>query len=225
MRREMFVITVIFSIPMLVLLFSSVFAEDSYANWTAIIGMIVILFCPLLSWLGWVETPWPLVLAVDLSIFLHNLGLARFTRYYYETQWWDDLMHLVSTIILSVVVVCALLVIERYSKTIKVPRYWYPFFVFIMVMMVGVSWEVFEYAIDQVFATDMQHSLDETLDDLVSDVAGGLIGGIVAVLYLRMPASDRLIRSLGFKDNAIKIERWFNKRAEMERQRKEKGLS
>jgi len=222
MRRGMFIITVIFSIPMLVLLFSAVFAEDSYANWTAVIGMIVILICPMLSWIGWVETPWPLVLAVDLSVFLHNLGLARFTLYYYETQWWDDLMHIMAAIIMATLVVLGLMVIERYSKTIRVPRHWYLFFVFIMVMMVGVTWEVFEYAIDQTFATDMQHSLGDTLDDLVSDVAGGLIGGIGAAIYLRGRASEDIIDSLEFKDNAIKIERWFNKKAEMEEQRKER---
>ena len=222
MRRGMFIITVIFSIPMLVLLFSAVFAEDSYANWTAVIGMIVILICPMLSWIGWVETPWPLVLAVDLSVFLHNLGLARFTLYYYETQWWDDLMHIMATIILATVVVIGLMVIERYSNTIRVPRHWYLFFVFIMVMMVGVTWEVFEYMIDQTFATDMQHSLDDTLDDLLSDVAGGLIGGIGAAIYLRGQASEDVIESLEFEDNAIKIERWFNKKAEIEEQRKER---
>ncbi|MEM0449911.1 MAG: hypothetical protein QW520_08845 [Methanomassiliicoccales archaeon] len=211
MSRGMFYITSFFVMLVLIMFFSAISAGDSYAMWTAIMGLMVILICPLLSHLGIVQAPWPLVLAIDLSIFMHSLGLASFTLYYYNTWWWDKLMHVMTAVIVSAIVIMGLMVTERYSKNIRVPAFWIPFFVVIMVMACGVCWEIFEFLIDKSFGTNMQHSLQDTTMDLITDLIGGVIGGLVGALYLSRHTFEEFVEKLQIERAAKRVERILGK--------------
>ena len=53
-------------------------------------------------------------------------------------------------------------------------------------LAIGAMWEVFEFAMDQSFGTNMQKSgLDDTMGDLIVDMGGALIGAGSGYAYLR----------------------------------------
>lgn len=135
--------------------------------------------------------------------------LAPFSLYYYETDWWDKLMHVLTTVIIAAIVVMALMVVETYSKSIRVPSRWTPFFVFILVMMVGVTWEVFEFLIDKTFGTNMQHSLQDTTVDLATDLVGALIGALTGAIYLMRHTYQEFVDRLGIEMTAKRVDEFL----------------
>ncbi len=59
-------------------------------------------------------------------------------------------------------------------------------FAFCFGMTIGVLWEVFEFVIDQIFATNMQKSgLVDTMYDLIVDALGAALGSMAGYFYLK----------------------------------------
>lgn len=50
-------------------------------------------------------------------------------------------------------------------------------------MAVGALWEVFEYASDAAFGSDLSMGNADTVGDLLADAAGALAGGALMVLW------------------------------------------
>jgi hypothetical protein len=52
--------------------------------------------------------------------------------------------------------------------------------------MIGVVWEIFEFAMDQTFGLNMQKSgLMDTMEDLIVDCIGAAVGCSVGFVYLK----------------------------------------
>jgi hypothetical protein len=57
---------------------------------------------------------------------------------------------------------------------------------FTFAVAIGALWEIFEFAMDQIFGTNMQKSgLLDTMADLIVDCIGGLIGASAGYAYLK----------------------------------------
>ncbi|MEX2013811.1 MAG: hypothetical protein WD896_00450 [Parcubacteria group bacterium] len=118
-----------------------------------------------------------LYIALALVVILGALHFFAEAFYFYWTIWWfDTMMHLLAGI-------CGGLILVRFTWPLA-PLH-RAVFVLVGVLVVGISWEVFEYVFDIANAIDYW---SDTLIDLVADMTGA----IVAYWYVnaRIPGSS-----------------------------------
>ena len=67
------------------------------------------------------------------------------------------------------------------------PRHYLGLFVvtFALGVAIGGVWEIFEWASDAVFGSNLSMSNDDTVGDLISDTLGALAGGALLVAWAR----------------------------------------
>lgn len=76
-------------------------------------------------------------------------------------------------------------------------------FAFMFAVGMGALWEIFEFAMDQLFGMNMQKSgLIDTMWDLIVDTAGALVIALLGWVYLRTSGSDSFLERwiVGFID-------------------------
>ena len=116
-----------------------------------------------------------------LITFLFIISLITLKFHWYYTIWWFDMpMHFLGGVFLGLSV---LFVISKYLPRLIV----YStsglslntvILVFMLVLMIGLFWEIFELLNDHFFQLNQQNTLD-TVSDLFFDMSGGL----AAVVY------------------------------------------
>ncbi|MFO7710819.1 MAG: hypothetical protein R6V53_03580 [Candidatus Woesearchaeota archaeon] len=112
------------------------------------------------------------------------LFLGEIQNYYAVFPWWDTLLHGLSGIALGFV--GFLIIFSLYNNNrIKASPIMIALFTFSFAMMVGAMWEIFEFAVDQIFNQDMQKGLVDTMWDLIMDTLGALLVSIIGFFYVR----------------------------------------
>ncbi|HDP89548.1 MAG TPA: hypothetical protein ENN42_06275 [Thioalkalivibrio sp.] len=134
------------------------------------------------------------------------LFLGEIRSYYTRLWWWDIALHTSSGLLLGILGFLLVYVLNE-SKRVDVhmrPRF-VALFAFMFAVTVGVLWEIFEFAMDQLFGTNMQKpmlgdpsGLTDTMWDLIVDTLGALIISTLGWWYM-----SRKERSF--------IERWIRK--------------
>lgn len=115
-----------------------------------------------------------------MSIFLGEAINA------YETfWWWDAFLHTASGMILGFAGFLLLYIKVKQGKLIA-----NPFFLGVIIFSLGMAfggvWEIFEFAVDNLFGTSMQKSgLRDTMWDLVVDGSGALLMAYVGSHYIK----------------------------------------
>jgi 4-amino-4-deoxy-L-arabinose transferase-like glycosyltransferase len=114
-----------------------------------------------------------------------TIFLGEVFDFYNRFWWWDIAMHGGSAIgfgLTGFVLVFMMFQGDRFAA----PPSAIAFFAFCFALAIGAMWEVFEFAMDQSFGTNMQKSgLDDTMGDLIVDMGGALIGAGSGYAYLR----------------------------------------
>jgi hypothetical protein len=116
------------------------------------------------------------------------LGSAR--GYYSKFWWWDVVLHTSSGFLLGIAGFVTLFLLNR---TDRIPKGMRPIFVCFFgvtfAVFLGVVWEIFEFACDEVRpAWDMQSrksGVRDTMWDLIVDTAGAVIVAVMGYAYLR----------------------------------------
>jgi hypothetical protein len=122
-------------------------------------------------------------------VFL-SLFLGSAVNFYYHYWWWDIVLHTGSGFLLGVVGFVALFLLNR---TDRLPRDMRPiflcFFAVTFAVFLGVMWEIFEFAVDQLWpAVNMQSNetgVRDTMSDLIVDTLGALIVASMGWIYLK----------------------------------------
>ena len=138
-------------------------------------------------------------------LFVHRFGIAlpiRFTGaivafifatiflgeafdFYNRYWWWDIALHGGSAVgfgLMGFLFVFMLFEGDRYAA----PAWALALIALSFGVMIGVIWEIFEFAMDQLFGLNMQKSgLVDTMWDLIVDVAGAGLGAMAGFLYLK----------------------------------------
>ncbi|MFQ5624838.1 MAG: hypothetical protein ACE5FS_15750 [Paracoccaceae bacterium] len=121
-----------------------------------------------------------IVLFVFATIFLGE-AFDFYERYW----WWDVLLHGGSAVgfgLIGFLYVFMLFEGDRYAA----PPIAVAFVAYCFAVTIGASWEIFEFATDQIFGTTMQKSgLIDTMWDLIVDAIGAAIGAWSGFLYLK----------------------------------------
>ncbi len=127
----------------------------------------------------------PNVLITSAVIFIYGtIFLGEAVNFYEKFWWWDVLMHTGSALGFGLIGVIVLVYIFGRRKVATHPMM-LAVFSFAFALAIGVLWEIFEYAVDQFFGTNMQKSgLDDTMLDLIVDTVGAVIAAAAGYLYV-----------------------------------------
>jgi len=119
-------------------------------------------------------------------IFIYtSLFLGGVHDYYTKFWWWDVVLHTSSGIALGFIGFLILYVLNEEKKVSATPGV-IVLFAFSFAVALGAVWEIFEFAMDQWFGTDMQSSgIVDTMWDLIVDTAGALLTSVIGYLYLK----------------------------------------
>lgn len=145
----------------------------------------------------WAQIHVPATFMLAVVAFVGGtLFLGEVYGFYVRFWWWDILMHFGSAMgfgLIGFVIVFMLFQGDRFAA----PHWVLAFFAFCFAMMIGAIWEIFEFAMDQIFGMNMQKSgLVDTMTDLIVDMIGALIASLAGWLYLKgisAPGVHRLI--------------------------------
>jgi uncharacterized membrane protein YjdF len=142
-----------------------------------------------------VKIPYEFQLTTQLFVFA-ALFLGEVRSYYERFWWWDIVLHTASGLLLGVFGFLLVYVLNE-SRRLDIsmrPRF-VALFAFLFAVAGGAIWEIFEFSMDQVFATQMQKpmlgdpsGLTDTMWDLIVDTGGALT---VAMLGWRRMRSKR----------------------------------
>jgi len=149
------------------------------------------------------ELPLPLVVMIEVAIFLHAYGVLLMR--YDDIQVWDTVTHSVSSVTVSLCAFYALMAVSVFDPMINISRRWMPVFIIIVGMAFGAYWESFEFAVDEIWGTNMQYSPWDTLRDLLCDLGGAVAVAVYSYIYLKKRSKEDFIESLNIHPRLRKI--------------------
>lgn len=128
----------------------------------------------------------PLSFIGAFSAFVFGtLFLGEVYDFYERVWWWDIVLHGASAVgfgIIGFLFVFYLFEGDKYAA----PPWALALIAFCFALAIGTLWEVFEFAMDQLFGLNMQKSgLVDTMTDLMVDAVGALVGAGSGFLWLK----------------------------------------
>lgn len=171
-----------------------------------------------------IRTPRAISFVSVLFIF-GSLFMGGVVRFYDSIWWWDDMLHLLSGVIIGLI---GLLLFSRLNArtSMDISPVFVGLFVVTFAVTVGVVWEIYEFTLDAMIASNSQRwvsvlsspvigrgyqgpGLRDTMSDLITDFLGALIAGsYVVYLYSRNKKGviNIMGQTFGDKPDTIKSE-------------------
>ena len=121
----------------------------------------------------------------DKEIFLYYLFilLADFIgcvcNLYNNVSWYDIFVHFLSgmfTFVLATIIYR--MISNGNNKLLKI------LFCLGIVALIAITWEVFEFSIDSLAHTNLQHNQDTGVIDTMQDMIVAMLGGIISSIYI-----------------------------------------
>lgn len=139
----------------------------------------------------------------SITFIFCSLFLGEVRGYYDKFWWWDLALHSTSGLLLGMI---GFLLVHLLNETKSIALYMKPgfvaFFAFLFSIGIGMVWEIFEFAMDQLFGMNMQKpmlgdpsGLTDTMWDLIIDTVGALIISIIGYGYLKSRRKDSYLLS------------------------------
>lgn len=135
----------------------------------------------------------PVEIQVCTVIFIFaTLFLGEFRDFYGRFWWWDLVLHICSGILLGLLgFILLYLLNETEAVGMALRPAFLAFFAFCFAVALGALWEIFEFAMDQIFGMTMQKpmlgdpsGLTDTMWDLIVDTVGALVASVGGLIYL-----------------------------------------
>jgi uncharacterized membrane protein YjdF len=166
-------------------------------NWISmllIVAISVLICLPMIvGKLSKIDIPLPLGIFAILFIYAATF-LGEFKNYYVKFWWWDILLHTSAGIALGIIGFLILYMIYKAGKIQTSPKM-IAMFSFAFALSIGVLWEIFEFAVDQIWGPISNNAamqtvvngcgLIDTMKDLIADSIGALFSAIMGYLYLK----------------------------------------
>ena len=131
-----------------------------------------------------IQLPLSFLAAISLFFFA-TLFLGEIFDFYNKFWWWDVLLHGSAAVgfgIIGFLFVFYLFQGDRYDA----PPWALGVIAFCVALSIGALWEIFEFAMDEIFGLNMQKSgLVDTMWDLIVDTMGASFGAISGFLWLK----------------------------------------
>jgi hypothetical protein len=153
-------------------------------------SIMILTLAPLILRLP-VEIPTEVQIVAVLFVFA-TLFLGEVHGYYERFWWWDVVLHTTSGLLLGLV---GFMIVYILNEDSHVDLHMQPSFValfaFFFAVGLGAIWEIFEFAMDRFFGTNMQPAtagdpsgLTDTIQDLIVDTLGAAIVSLAGWRYL-----------------------------------------
>ncbi len=114
-----------------------------------------------------------------------TLFLGEVYDFYERFWWWDIVLHGLSAMGFGIVGFLFAFYLFQGDKY-AAPPWALALIAFCFALSIGTLWEVFEFAMDQLFGLNMQKSgLVDTMSDLIVDAVGALVGAGAGFLWLK----------------------------------------
>jgi len=123
-----------------------------------------------------------------VAVFIFaTIFLGEIKDFYEKYWWWDVVLHTGSAVafgLFGFIFIFMLFEGDRWAA----PPIAIAFLSFCVAMSIGAVWEIFEFAMDQLFGMNMQKSgLIDTMWDLIVDALGALFSAVTGYFYLKTP--------------------------------------
>lgn len=130
------------------------------------------------------------VLFIYMSLFLGEV-----LGYYERFWWWDAVLHVGSGFLLGLLGFLLVYILnEKKEAQLDLSPGFMVLFAFMFAMGIGALWEIFEYAMDQIFGMNMQKSgLDDTMWDLIVDALGAFVIALFGWIHLHTPTRNSFL--------------------------------
>lgn len=150
-------------------------------------AIIAITFLPLVLGRRFAVQIPPEFEALTVVFVYASLFLGEVRGYYVRFWWWDAVLHIGSGFLLGIFGFLLVYVLnERTDIDLHMRPRFVAFFAFMFAVGMGALWEIFEFAMDQVFGLNMQKSgLVDTMWDLIVDSIGAILIALLGWSYLR----------------------------------------
>jgi hypothetical protein len=133
----------------------------------------------------------PLQFELFTTMFLYaTLFLGEVDNYYGRFWWWDNVLHTGSAFAFGFAgfLIFYLLIIRG---KLRASPFLVAVFSFAFALAIGTLWEIFEFAMDTFFGTNMQKSgLRDTMGDLIVDAIGAGAASGIGYIYLKYAIHD-----------------------------------
>lgn len=157
-------------------------------SWITVLVTVATLTCTALPflWRDRFQIKIPVSFAAAIAVFAFaTLFLGEVKDFYERFWWWDAVLHAGSALafgLLGFVGIFMMFDGDRYAA----PPFAIAFLSFCVAMSIGGVWEIFEFAMDQIFGLNMQKSgLVDTMWDLIVDCLGACVGASAGYVYLK----------------------------------------
>ena len=158
-------------------------------------GIIIVTFLPLILGKRFAVRIPPEFEVLAVVFIYASLFLGEVRGYYIRYWWWDAILHAGSGFLLGILGFLLVYVLnERDDVDLHMRPHFVALFAFMFAVGMGAIWEIFEFAMDQLFAMSMQKSgLIDTMWDLIIDAGGALIISLLGWSYLRKAGSSSFL--------------------------------
>jgi len=132
-------------------------------------------------------------------VFIYiTLFLGEVQGFYVKFWWWDLVLHMSSGLLGGMTGFLLVYVLNNNKKiNLNLTPEFIALFAFMFAMGMGALWEIFEFAMDNLFGLKMQQdSLLDTMSDLIVDCGGGLIMSLLGYLYLSRKGKDHFLKQI-----------------------------
>jgi hypothetical protein len=120
-----------------------------------------------------------------VTFIFASIFLGEAADFYERLWWWDIALHGTASIgfgLIGFLFIFMLFAGDRFAA----PPIALALIAFCVAVAIGVTWEIFEFAMDQVFGLNLQKSgLLDTMGDLIVDMLGAFLGATAGYLFLK----------------------------------------
>ncbi len=183
LREESLLVRLILALLLMVAL-----GALGFGRWSLAFVALVTLVLSLVPVMGarWANITVPPSFMAAVVLFVGGtLFLGEVFDFYQRFWWWDIAMHGGSAIGFGLIGFVLVFMMFQ-GDLFAAPHLAICVFAFCFAMAIGSLWEVFEFAMDQMFGLNMQKSgLMDTMGDLIVDMLGALLGAGSGYAYLK----------------------------------------
>ncbi len=133
--------------------------------------------------------------ALTVVFVYASLFLGEVQGYYVRFWWWDAVLHTGSGFLLGILGFLLVYVMNEHDNIdLHMRPRFVALFAFMFAVGMGALWEIFEFAMDQLFGLNMQKSgLVDTMWDLIVDSIGALVISLLGWSYLRTVGTNSFL--------------------------------
>jgi len=123
---------------------------------------------------------------IVLQLHLHTFW-GVWLRFYDSHWFWDKLLHLTGTVLVSFVGFLAAYALHTSGK-VRLTGPALALFTVVFGNALGAWWEIVEFLVDKTLRKNTQYGLDNTMIDLINNFVGSLVAPGLGWVYLKVTA-------------------------------------